>query len=108
MEYVLKGWPSEKEHVDELAWEYWNFREELSVEDGMLVKSDRIVVPRPLRDEVLDEIHSADMEESKSLSFGRDCVFWPSRTAQIKDEVSSFAVCNAFRNRQQRETSHPP
>ena len=75
MEYVLKGWPSEKEQVDELAREYWNFREELSVEDGMLFKSDRIVVPRPLRAEVLDEIHGAHMGESKSLSFARDYVF---------------------------------
>ena len=28
-------------------------------------------------------------------------------TAQIKDQVSSCAVCNAFRNRQQKETLHP-
>ena len=75
MEYVLKGWLSEKEQVDELAKEYWNFRGELSVEDGMLFKSDRIVVPRPLRPEVLDEIHGTNMEESKSLSFVRDYVF---------------------------------
>ena len=73
MEYVLKGWPSEKEKVDELAREYWNFREELSVEDSMLFKSDRIVVPRPLRVEVLDEFHGAHMGESKSLSFARGC-----------------------------------
>ena len=107
MEYVLKGWLSEKEQVDALAGEYWNFREELSVEDGMLFKSDRIVVPRPLRAKVLDEIHGAHMGESKSLSFARDYVFWPSMTAQIKDKVSSCAVCNAFCNRQQRETLHP-
>lgn len=105
--YVLKGWPSEKEQVDELDREYWDFREELSVKDGMLFKSDRIVVPRPLRAEVLDEIHSAHMAEGKSLSFARDYVFWPSMTVQIKDKVSSCAVCNAFRNRQQKETLHP-
>ena len=45
MEYVLKVWPSEKEQVDELAREYRSFKEELSVEDGLLFKSDRIVVP---------------------------------------------------------------
>ena len=88
----MKGWLSEKEQVDALAGEYWNFREELSVEDGMLFKSDRIVVPRPLRAEVLDKIHGAHMGESKSLSFARDYVFWPSMTAQIKERVSSCAV----------------
>ena len=40
IEYVLKGWPAEKEQVDELAREYWNFREELNVGDGMLFTSD--------------------------------------------------------------------
>ena len=107
MDYVLKGWPTEKEQVDELAREYWNYREELSVEDGLLFKSDRIVVPRALRAEVLDEIHGAHMGESKSLCFARDYVFWPSMTAQIKDKVSSCAICNAFRNRQQRESLYP-
>jgi len=107
MEYVLKGWPLEKDQVDELAKEYWSYKEELSVEDGLLFKSDRIVVPRSLRAEMLEEIHGAHMGESKSLSYGRDYVFWPSMTAQVKDKVSSCPICNAFRNRQQRETLHP-
>ena len=62
----------------------------LSVEDGMLFQWDRIVVPRLLRVEVLDEIHGAHMGESKSLSIARDYVFWPSMTAQIKDKESQF------------------
>ena len=61
MGFVLKGWPCEKELVDELAREYWSFREGLSVEDGLLFKSDRIVVTRSLRAEMLDEIHGAHM-----------------------------------------------
>ena len=73
----------------------------------MLFTSNRIVVPRPLIAEVLDEIHEAHMGESKSLSFAKDYVFWPSMTTQVKDKVISCAVCNAFRNRQQRETLHP-
>ena len=47
------------------AREYWSFREELSVEDGLLFKSDRLVVPRPLRAEVLDRIHGAHLGENK-------------------------------------------
>ena len=77
----LKG--GGKEQVDELAREYWSFKEQLNVEDGLLFKSNRIVAPRSLRAEVLGEIHGAHMGESKSLSFARDYVFWPSMTAQI-------------------------
>ena len=63
MEYVLKGWPTAKDETDELAREYWSFGEELSVEDGLLFKSERIVVPSAMRAKVLDEIHGDHMGE---------------------------------------------
>jgi transposase InsO family protein len=107
MEYVIKGWPSEREQTDEIAREYWSFKEELSVEDGLLFKSDRIVVPRTLRAGVLDDIHGAHLGESKSLCFARDYIFWPSMTAQVKDRVRSCSICNAFRHQQQKETLKP-
>ena len=59
------------------------------------------------RGDILSEIHGAHMGETKSLSFGRDYVFWPGMTAQIKDKVKSCSVCNSFRNQQQKETLHP-
>lgn len=79
----------------------------MSVEDGLLFESDRLVVPRPMRAEMLDEIHGAHLAENKSLCFARDYVFWPLMTAQIKDRVSFCPTCNAFRNQQQRESLHP-
>ena len=66
MEYVLTGWPADKAQVDELAREYFSYREELRVEDGLLFKKDSLVVPRPMPAGVLDEIHGAHMGESKS------------------------------------------
>ena len=98
MDYVLKRWLSAKDETDELAREYWSFREEWSVEDGLLFRSDRIVVPPAMRAKILDEIHGAHMGESKSLSFARDYVFWPAMTSQVKDRVRSCGICNAFRN----------
>lgn len=61
MDYVAKGWPGQKDKVDELARKYWSYREELSVEDGLLFKADRLVVPRALRNEMLEEIHGAHL-----------------------------------------------
>lgn len=72
MEYVLKGWPYEKEQVDKLAGECWNFREELSVGDGMLFKSDKIVVLRPLT----AEVHGAHRGRAIALALPQ-IVFWP-------------------------------
>ena len=107
MDYVLQGWPSDKDHVDECAREYWNYKEELSVEDGLLFKSDRLVVPKSLRQDVLLDLHGAHLGENKSRSLARDYVFWPSMTAHIKDKVRSCHICNAFQNQQQREPLLP-
>ena len=105
MEYVLTGWPADKAQVDELARQYFSYREELCVEDGLLFKKERLVVPQSMRAGVLDEIHGAHMGESKSLSFARDYILiWPGMSAQVKDRVRSCGICNAFRNQQQKET----
>ena len=47
---------------------YWSFKEELSVQDGLLFKCVRLVVPRPLRAEVLDEIHGAHLGKTKAFA----------------------------------------
>ena len=78
MNYVMKGLPEVKDQVNELAREYWSYREEISVANGLLFKSDRVVVPMTMRAEVLNDIHGAHMGETKRLCFARDFVFWPS------------------------------
>ena len=72
-----------------------------------MFKSDRLVVPKTMRLDVLNDLHGAHLEENKSLSLARDYVFWPLTTAHTKDKVRSCQICNDFRNQQQRETLLP-
>ena len=60
-----------------------------------------------MRPKVPYDIHGVHLGESKSLSLATDYVFWTSMAAHIKDKVSSCQICNAFRNRLQKETLHP-
>ena len=48
--------------VDEAAgmtpedlWDYWNFRCELALTDGLITKGDRLIIPQLLREDVFDE-----------------------------------------------------
>ena len=36
---------------------YWNFREDLSVEDGLVTESSRLLIPSILHWKVLEQIH---------------------------------------------------
>ena len=76
-ETVFEGWPQKREKCPPLLHDYWNFREELTVEDGLLLKGDRILIPPTLRPEILDIIHQGHLGQEKCLLRARTCVFWP-------------------------------
>ena len=39
--------------------QYWNYRDEVSVVDGLMLKGNRIIIPKTLQPEVLEQIHFA-------------------------------------------------
>ena len=42
---ITQGWPSSIKEVPSQLQPYWTFREELTIEDGLILKGIRIVVP---------------------------------------------------------------
>ena len=41
----MQGWPSSVKQVPQVLQPYSTFREELTVEDGLILKGNRIVIP---------------------------------------------------------------
>ena len=52
---ILKGWPEKRDECPQILKSYWNYRDELSVLDGLILKGTRIIIPNDCRDEVLGE-----------------------------------------------------
>ena len=48
-----QGWPHQRRHVPRLARRYWDFRDELSTDDGMLLKGPRLIIPGELQEGVI-------------------------------------------------------
>ena len=44
--YIFHGWPLQKRQLPEPVQYYWNYREELSIEDRLIFKGHRLVIPR--------------------------------------------------------------
>ena len=57
-----------KEAPEQLR-QYWSFRDEISVHDGVAYRSHQVIVPSSLREEMLHKIPVAASEERSSLSF---------------------------------------
>ena len=100
---ILKGWPDSKASVPVEIIPYFNIREELAVQDGIIFKGPRCIIPQSLRKKVKQKIHRAHTGVQSCLRRAREVVFWPSMNQEITDYVKQCDICNTFANQQLRE-----
>ena len=67
-----QGWPEHRNQVSELAAAYWDYRHDIAVIDGIIVKSQRIVVPQKMRECLLQKLHRVHQGVDKSIQRARD------------------------------------
>ena len=100
---IENGWPDQRNKVLPRTRAYYKFRDELSVQDGILFKSERVIVPISMRAQMLEKIHSSHIGSEGCLRRAREVIFWPGMTAEIKEYVSRCDTCNAHRQDQPKE-----
>ena len=90
---IKVGWPENRKEVPEVVQEYWNYRDELSEVNGIILKGSRIIIPSRLRSEMLAKLRDSHMGMEKSKQRTRDVMFWPRMNSQIEDVVSRCGLC---------------
>jgi len=83
--------------------EFWTYRDELTLKNGVLFKNQRLIIPKVLRTEVTSRIHSSHLVIEACLRKARDLVFWPSMNADIKEAVTICSVCAEFQAKQPKQ-----
>ena len=73
---ILKGWPETRSDCDQLILEDWNHRNELSFEKGLIFRGQKIVIPKSLRAEMVNQIHTGHLGVTKTLERAKDGIFW--------------------------------
>jgi hypothetical protein len=68
---IHEEWPNNRSDCPQSILEFWNFRDELSVIDGVILKNTKILVPAELRSLMLDIIHDANLGLEKCLNRAR-------------------------------------
>ena len=87
---------------------YFNTRDEMSIQDGLIFKGERVVVPRASRSELLRRIHSSHLGVNGCLNRARECLYWPGMTADIKNYVSTCEASREYEQGQVKETIMSP
>ena len=100
---IENGWPDQRSKVLPRTRAYYKYRDELSVQGGVLFKGERVIVPMAMRAQMLEKIHSSHIGAEGCLRRAREVLFWPGMTAEIKEYISSCDTCNAYRQDQPKE-----
>ncbi|KAJ8398719.1 hypothetical protein AAFF_G00419160, partial [Aldrovandia affinis] len=101
---VLVGWPDVKEEAPLIAREYSPFRDEISVQNGVLFQGQKVIIPKSLRPEMLTRIHSSHIGGEACYRHAQETLYWPNMQTEIKDFVSTCSTCNVYAHNQQKET----
>ena len=65
------------------------------MENRLVTKGARLVIPSTLRSKVLEQIHEGHLGIEKCMLKARDSVFWPGISNDIREESSSLLAAAA-------------
>ena len=89
----MHGWPSTIREDPSEIQPYWTFGEELTVEDGIVLKGNHIVIPHKKHLATLHLIHEGHEGLNKCKLGTKDTVYWPGTNDQLEKLILTCELC---------------
>ena len=103
LEVIRNGWPDRREDVPHQSTPYFDVRDTLSHEDGVVLKGERVVIPMSLRPEMTRRLHAAHMAYDSMMARARETIFWPRMSSEVKQVADCCEVCQQMKPKQRNE-----
>lgn len=104
---ISHGWPDKRAECPSHLHTYWNYRDELTVADGLILKGTRIIIPKSLQPAVLEQLHYGHQGAEKCKLRAKGSVFWANINADIEQMVKGCGPCQRHQNMNMREPLIP-
>ena len=91
--YIIQGFPKSKHECTELTHDFYDYRESLTVINGLILKDKHIVIPKSLRDDAMSTLHRSYMGIFKTKERASNCMFWPKMYSDIGKFLSTCRAC---------------
>ena len=96
MHHTLNQWP-DKRDISKTLKPYYAERSSLSVNEGLLLKDSRLVIPATLRPDILRHLHDGHQGMTKTKENAANSVWWPGLLSDIDKMVQTCPECAKFR-----------
>ncbi|CAI5671963.1 unnamed protein product [Oreochromis niloticus] len=104
--FIKHGWPQRLHNLPTAVHPYFPFRDELTVDDGIILKGSKAVIPKSLQGDYITIMHRGHPGVEATKRRARGIVFWPFMSRDIEQTVTSCSVCNSTKPHQQKEPLH--
>ena len=87
---ILQGWPDKKTEVPSKVMPYFPYKDEIRAQDGLLFRSQWVIIPFGMWQEMKTQIHSSHVGIDACLRRASECLYWPNMSNEIKDATGSL------------------
>ena len=105
--FISQGFPAIRHEIPKKIRHYWSFRDQLSIDDGLIIKGEQILIPSTLRKDYLSRIHEAHQGITRCQQRARATVYWPGINEDIDNLVKTCLTCQTYQKSQSKEKLHP-
>ena len=95
---IITGWPKDIKEVPHPLHPYWQHRETLTVEDGLVLQGEALVIPPAKRERTRHQLHQFHQGITKSQLLTRGSFFWPGINKAIEEVVCQCEACTQFQS----------
>ena len=104
LKIIREGWPEKKSDVPECIRVYFDIRDTLNEQSGIILKGEHILIPQALRSEMRKRLHAAHLGYDSMLRRARELLFWPGMAQDIKQTADNCEACQQLKPNNQHET----
>ena len=107
--FIKEGWPGHERSVPPDVKPFFPFRDELVIENDVILKGQKAVVPKSLQSTYIAILHKGHMGADRTKQLASDVVYWPKMRQDIESAVSQCSACNSWKAHLQKQAliKHP-
>ena len=92
-QFILHGFPQHRNQLPDACRRYWNIRNSLTIDDGLIVYGCRLLIPTKLRPVILSQLHESHQGSVRTKQRARLSLYWPGIDNDIDNTILSCQYC---------------
>ena len=104
---IFNGFPGSQHDTDPEIRSYFNVRDNLWVNEDVVMYGNRIVIPKLFRHGLLQFLHSAHQGTDGMRARAAKCIYWPGMNSAINEVRKNCKACSTISPSQPRQPLQP-